>query len=739
MVIRQRSIPGLIVILGALACTAGCTVADSREDFLRQIFECNVSADCVSGWSCRAFAMDPTLTTYCLQDCTGDADCSFDDVCGSEGFCVEPCDVEGFACRGPDFTCLRSNMMVGATKGYCQPAPTCAVYTDCGNLFDWCIADSLSKEAPDLTFAEGHNACVEGCVGEIECSDGYQCLKKGLNQHTNLNTDGVPEVCVPKCGPDNRCPIGYRCLTESLEDYLGAPPGNPELNFCVPGLPGVLLPCTEDAQCLSGLCVEDPESLDLYGATHRFCVEPCDAQGQCPSVRFECLPGEHDGESGEFCFTRELLASCEDTEDCTSPEECLDWSHFEAGQACTLPCTGFRDPICGSGFVCLPTNVPNEFGCFVGLPGMPCNDSAQCHQGYGEQTTCIGTAGQPTDADRICTKVCTHFNQCTFGPYLGNSGAPLCHSGICQPISFSCVDPRIPFECNDTMACAEVGDHDHLCTIPCDGLRTTNHTCPEQFTCAPLYQPSLEAVEYYCYVGYPTVMPCRADSECMDQRGDGSQRCVSPTGDSLAVDGVCSIPCWTDSNCAPTGPGLSLCLPGDPDPDAGVIGYCFMNPSAVTFLGEEQGHQGTFCTGLFDGLCADDHTCVDAAGNRTGSDTAHLGWRFCARHCPNGDGDCPQEPTPHRCVNTGMAANFCVPVEDAEHARGFWQECIDHRQCAGGICFQPDTTTLGSGRCTKLCVTQADCAASGDPGTDYDDSFCQDGVCKSVVTNPGGP
>jgi hypothetical protein len=742
MVVHRRRYLVVGMALVALAAGPACTVSTTVDDILRQVSECSSDADCASSWACRSFAMDPAQTGYCVQPCGGDDDCSFGDFCGSEGFCVQPCDVEGPDCRGEEFFCLRSNMMVGETAGYCQPAVTCATYTDCGQVFDWCIADSLGGAAPDLSFAEGHNTCVESCVVDTLCSGGFECLKKKLKQLTNINTESVPEICVPKCDQDNRCPIGYRCLADALGELNpGDPVDSPELKICVPGLPGVLLPCTGDQQCLSGLCVEDPEWAEIWDEPHRFCVEPCGGQGDCPSARFECLASEHDGSPGEFCFVRELLQPCETSADCESPEECLSWENLGYGLACTVLCEHWRDEDCGPGFVCLPTADPGQFGCYVGLPGMPCFSTSQCHQAYGEETECIGTTGGGLDTDRICTKTCTHYNQCTFGPILLNSGAPLCHQGICQPIAFDCEEPTVPYQCNDTMDCVVLYSSGRVCTIPCDGLRTTNHACPGQFTCAPLPQSGIEDVQYFCYLGFPGLMPCRDDSECLDLHGDGSQRCISPTGASLSVDGACSMPCREDVDCRGLYAGSSaelLCLPGDPDPGAGVVGYCIVNQSLDVFLEEAPGRQGTFCAQGSD-ICDVDHQCVDAAGTRIGVNSQYGKW-FCAESC-TGAAHCPQTPVAHQCLGSaGVGNGFCVPQRGADHARGFWVECYDHRQCTDGVCFQPDPLAPEAGHCTRTCSTYADpCTGYGNPDTEDTSSTCQQGVCQPMgIVVPGG-
>jgi len=158
-----------------------------------------------------------------------------------------------------------------------------------------------------------------------------------------------------------------------------------------------------------------------------------------------------------------------------------------------------------------------------------------------------------------------------------------------------------------------------------------------------------------------------------------------------------------------------------------------MNQSLDVFLAEAPGRQGTFCEQGSD-TCDAEHQCVDAAGTRFGANSQY-GKRFCAKTCASA-ADCSQTPVPHQCADVnGVGDSFCVPQRGADHARAFWQECYDHRQCAGGVCFQRDTVAGQAGHCTRTCSALTDpCTGYGNPDTDDTSSVCLQGVCQPMGT-----
>ena len=717
MVARKHIALGLLLglVLG------GCVVKETREDILKQAWRCEDDVDCTAGWQCRYFAFDPDQQKYCVKPCASDADCQFGDVCANDGFCVQPCDLTAPSCRDPKFACQRVNMTPGDTAGYCQPTDPCDASSECGAPFDQCLGPVLGAFFDDLTLDGDQSICLDSCAGK-DCAEGYSCVRQVLQGF--LPSESVPQVCVPRCGENNSCPNGFRCFLDALQEWFPDTPFDEDVKnltkVCVPGLSGLGLPCRTDLDCLTGRCVRHPNQSIKGGGDYYTCALPCDADGTCEDVRTDCLQTQYQGQTSGFCF--QPFKICASNDDCVAPQECIDFSNVKAGQICATPCSGLRDPTtCQAGFTCIPEATGTRTACYFGFPGFPCDNDNQCHQGYGEGTTCLGPSSAPSQT--LCTKSCTTNADCTFGRAQG--AAPLCLQGVCRTPGFGCDDATMPYECNGGLQCANVfgdvgTDFATVCTVPCPGPRVTGHGCPRQFTCAPLLQSwSPYTVESYCIQGFPGLMPCRQDSECLDVYRDGSQRCVSITGADLAVDGTCSVPCASQEDCSSAVDDAAsiFCLPGAPDPDAGQPGLCYANASFDVILGVNLGRQGTFCNPS-DPRCEAGLDCVPPyTASAISLQDMHSRY-FCAAPC-NTPADCPQTPVPHDCVGdaNGSDSPHCRPAH-SEYGLGFKAPCLDPRECAWGVCYREAEDDV-YGLCTKVCERQQDCQAP-----EFPDSLC---------------
>lgn len=301
----NRVNPHTAALAGALfwcaMIAAGCKVRTTKEDILWTLYQCDTNADCVDGWACRKFGMDPSDLKYCVKPCQEDTDCWQEEFCSNEGFCTQRCDVADPHCHSDGLTCMRMNMLEADTAGYCQPMPTCSASADCNQIQDQCVGEIAADLFPGLAIASSDGLCVQSCALGSPCSTGFVCVSEVSSEYPIFDT--LPELCVPRCGEANTCPNGTRCVIDALKE-LHPTEQFPEgaFRFCVPGVPIVEMPCTGDLDCMLGRCVEHPTRNLPGGGPLFICVLPCEAGGTCWDGDAVCLGTTYHGEWAEFCF-----------------------------------------------------------------------------------------------------------------------------------------------------------------------------------------------------------------------------------------------------------------------------------------------------------------------------------------------------------------------------------------------------------------------------------------------------
>ncbi len=272
--------------------------------------------------------------------------------------------------------------------------------------------------------------CTVGCDARrpsLGCSEGLHCARTG-----EFDCDGF---CVPTrstderaldadCDSDDQCASRFcanpgdgrrRCLAPCAQDaggcYAGdvcvAHPG--ACGGCVPaeivsGLRhGLGEPCANDADCGSGICIEDAGSM--------YCSRSCDATSACPSA-YHCRAV---GMRGTMCVRGAvggLGEACVDNADCRSGICASRGSQRWCTQICTetAPCPDAFDCVdVGPGSLCAPN---------TGLVGDDCATAADCISGICEDP---GTG-------LICTRECGVDAPCGpgFECRLDMRGAPRC-------------------------------------------------------------------------------------------------------------------------------------------------------------------------------------------------------------------------------------------------------------------------------------------------------------------------
>lgn len=221
--------------------------------------------ECADLWEPYSYLIiqDPPLATAAAggrgAPCATDADCTSGVCLPWPGGAGQVCSVACTASCEPGFAC-RGRWQGADLRTACHPASGAAG-------------------------AAGSRPFEEPCQANAECASGW-CLPGPAD------TTVCSRNCVPAEPPDDDgCPDGYRCaaLANTYPDVVFA------CAFVPPPPPGEFGdPCTENADCRSGLCIESPAGR----VCTETCISECPAGFECrafgagPDVLFVCLPVE---------------------------------------------------------------------------------------------------------------------------------------------------------------------------------------------------------------------------------------------------------------------------------------------------------------------------------------------------------------------------------------------------------------------------------------------------------------
>lgn len=550
-------------------CMPGCDAdADCREGYVCADGGC--LPDCRDGWDCGVLLtcnpdsgrceMESGVLAGLGEPCDADAGCA-SGVCFEEGVdaawaggsCVAPCTE---ACANDCVVIEGQAWCVGACDagcrdGYvCNPGanaclPDCRSGWDCGASFV-CGADGVCALNPSLLVELGG-----ACTSDARCASEICFEETDVDGPTGWTGGACVEPCTPGCATrcvvveeqawclaacaDGACRDGYVCQPQTgscLPDCRGGWDCGDQFvcgadGLCAlanPALARVGEPCTDDAQCLSGICFEATDGTTDTGWAGGACAAPCTVECASDCVVFDGQP---------WCLGSCAQAPCRDGYVCDpDPQVCL--PDCRLGWDCG---TNFA---CGADGTCALATanlVPN---------GGPCAADHDCASGICFEAT---DADGPTGwADGTCAEPCT--DACTGGCVVLDAqpwclptcdAATPCRTGyVCSADLQVCLpDCRLGWECSANYVCEETGE---------------------------------------CEPGWTNVAdygaPCASHSEC------SSGICLLPVTDAAPLwqNGVCTVSCAegcpAGTVCAPLG-SVSYCLvPCADQSDCGAAFVC---------------------------------------------------------------------------------------------------------------------------------------------------------------------
>lgn len=304
----------------------------------------------------------------------------------------------------------------GIDDGCAATGEVCSVDEDCTT--GWCV--NLGSGL----------VCAQGCdtqYPQASCVSGSYCAELQCGVGVCLPGTAGAGAFGSQCTADTQCASLYCRAAPNTTSYCGVP-CEPNQGQCLPaevctplsggcgacqssalftGQRGLGELCTSNAECLSGLCMED---VGIRYCSHTCAFDPDCAQGfHCRSSY--CVRGEP-GAEGDPCVNND---------DCVAPAIC--YNDGQWAYCAQMGCEG--GGVCPSHMIC--TMVGQTGVCtLTGAPvGEACATGADCQSG-----ACVQFGG-----DSFCTANCDRDIPCPAGTFctMSDTGAQACAPNSTPP------------------------------------------------------------------------------------------------------------------------------------------------------------------------------------------------------------------------------------------------------------------------------------------------------------------
>ena len=575
-----------------------------------------------------------------------------------------------------------------------RPQPIKLVRGDCppGSLFDGknCFVSvgthcSGSKDCIGgfCMYNNGEKYCTEACSEDYDCPAGYFCSKVGADK-----------LCVKSVYSRTVCTLNEEC----------APCG-----LCINGL------CELSNVCIVTLCSEDSDCGSCRVCSDGRCI-PVERCGRGCTSNMDCDINQicdRDYQGRLACIDKKpaevgMYCSGTDERECNSGI-CLKVDGYPYSY-CSRECKGDGDcpydyycgvfPSYGQNRVCIQRNEYSPLPCNNSLD---CKDGLKCRFAYLRDERCI-------------TTFCGLLNNRAATRYYCNKDED-CRWGVCGKLEYCkdecggvCVRPcKEDFDCPEGYICERFLSMDgglpyngciYYKEVKKDVGEFCNYSEKECKTSICIDNSDLP----YCS------RTCERDSDCEDR-----MVCDVYNGKNVCIYRATESECYRDQDC-PEGYACRF------DMEKSRI-VCSVVDGDFSNAGEDcnKGCTSGICIAGYNkcsALCLDRSDCppnficvFSGLNGINGSITAKIcvpdqGSLFpCVR-----DEGCPNGEVCHTYFDkrSGMIEPVCVKVY--RESKGYNEVCSSNEECSSGVCL-PDGSLDGfSGRCTKFCAVDGDCA-----------------------------